>query len=86
MQYKDGFVKPQLLTIQIQIGGDMSKVIVSGFSLSVDGFCAGPDQSLEYPLGKRGQEPHTWMFNTKMFKQMIGGEGGSEGVEATEND
>lgn len=59
----------------------MSKVIVSGFSLSVDGFGAGPDQSLEDPLGKRGQELHTWMFDTKMFKQMIGDEGGSEGVD-----
>ncbi|MGV8996883.1 MAG: dihydrofolate reductase family protein [Parvibaculaceae bacterium] len=59
----------------------MSKVIVSGFSLSIDGFGAGPDQTLEDPLGKRGRELHTWMFGTRMFKQMIGAEGGSEGVD-----
>ena len=59
----------------------MSKVIVSGFSLSIDGFGAGPDQSLEYPLGKHGEELHTWMFGTRMFKQMIGEEGGSEGID-----
>ena len=59
----------------------MSKVIVSGFSLSIDGFGAGPDQSLEYPLGKHGEELHTWMFGTRMFKQMIGEKGGSEGID-----
>jgi hypothetical protein len=29
----------------------MSKVRVAGFGVSIDGFGAGPDQSLEYPLG-----------------------------------
>jgi hypothetical protein len=42
----------------------MTKVIVSGFSLSIDGYGAGPDQSLENPLGKRGEEPHGWQFGT----------------------
>ncbi|MDO8422676.1 MAG: dihydrofolate reductase family protein [Parvibaculum sp.] len=59
----------------------MSKVIVSGFSLSIDGFGAGRDQSLEDPLGKRGEGLHTWMVGTRMFKQMIGAEGGSEGID-----
>jgi dihydrofolate reductase len=59
----------------------MTKVIVSGFSLSIDGYGAGPDQSLEDPLGKRGEELHTWMIGTKMFQTMIGGDGGSEGVD-----
>ena len=34
----------------------MSKVRVRGFNVSTDGFGAGPDQSLEYPLGKGGKE------------------------------
>jgi dihydrofolate reductase len=59
----------------------MSKVIVSGFSLSVDGYGAGPDQSLENPLGKRGEELHTWMFGTAMFHKMLGKDGGSQGVD-----
>src|SRR3954453_4749882 len=29
-------------------------------SISLDGFVAGPDQSLESPLGKRGMELHRW--------------------------
>ena len=36
----------------------MGKVRVAGFAVSIDGFGAGPDQSLEHPLGKRGQELH----------------------------
>ena len=34
----------------------MGKVRVAGFGVSIDGFGAGPDQSLEHPLGKRGRE------------------------------
>ena len=34
----------------------MGKVRVAGFGVSIDGFGAGPDQSLEHPLGKRGEE------------------------------
>jgi dihydrofolate reductase len=59
----------------------MSKVIASGFSLSVDGFGAGPDQSREDPLGKRGEELHTWHIATKTFQTMIGREGGTEGID-----
>ncbi|MEZ5777731.1 MAG: dihydrofolate reductase family protein [Paracoccaceae bacterium] len=59
----------------------MSKVIVSGFSLSVDGYGAGTAQSLEDPLGKRGEELHTWMFGTAMFHRMLGKDGGSLGID-----
>ena len=59
----------------------MSKVIVAGFTLSVDGYGAGPDQSLEDPLGKRGEELHRWMIGTAMFHEMLGKEGGSDGVD-----
>lgn len=59
----------------------MTKVIVSGFSLSFDGYGAGPDQSLEDPLGKRGEELHTWMIGTAMFHEMLGKDGGSEGID-----
>ena len=59
----------------------MTKVRVAGFSISLDGFGAGPEQSLENPLGKRGRELHAWMFGTRMFRTMIGKDGGSDGVD-----
>ena len=59
----------------------MTKVRVAGFSLSIDGFGAGSDQSLNDPLGKRGMELHQWLFGTKMFRAMIGEAGGSEGID-----
>lgn len=59
----------------------MSKVRVGGFSISLDGFGAGPGQSLEHPLGKRGHELHQWMFGTRFFHTMVGKDGGSDGVD-----
>ena len=57
----------------------MTRVRVAGYSISLDGFGAGPEQSLENPLGKRGRELHAWMFGTRMFRAMIGKAGGSDG-------
>lgn len=54
----------------------MGKVRVAAFSVSIDGFGAGPDQSLENPLGLGGKTLHQWFFNTHRFQQMIGGQGG----------
>ncbi|MDZ4375639.1 MAG: dihydrofolate reductase family protein [Phenylobacterium sp.] len=59
----------------------MSRVRVGGFSVSLDGFGAGPEQSLEAPLGRRGQELHTWIFGTRFFHAMTGQDGGSDGVD-----
>jgi dihydrofolate reductase len=59
----------------------VGRVRVAGFSLSMDGFGAGPEQSLQDPLGKRGRELHRWFFGTKTFKAMFGEGGGSEGVD-----
>jgi dihydrofolate reductase len=59
----------------------MTKIRVAGFSLSIDGFGAGSDQSLNDPLGKRGMELHQWLFGTKMFRAMIGEGGGSDGID-----
>ena len=59
----------------------MGKVRVGAFSISVDGFGAGPDQSLEHPLGLRGKELHQWAFATRTFRTMFGEEGGSSGVD-----
>ena len=59
----------------------MGKVKVAAFTVSLDGFGAGQDQTLENPMGMRGGELHPWMFTTKMFQRMIGKEGGTEGVD-----
>ncbi len=60
----------------------MSKVRVAAFSLSVDGFGAGPEQTLNDPVGKRGTELFEWFFPTQAFQAMFGKEGESEGVDA----
>jgi dihydrofolate reductase len=59
----------------------MSKIRVGPFSLSIDGFGAGPEQSLNDPLGKRGPEMFEWFFRTRTFHAMAGREGGSDDVD-----
>jgi dihydrofolate reductase len=60
----------------------MPKVRVAGFGLSLDGFSAGIDQSLNDPLGKHGPELFQWFFHTKTFRSMHGqGADGSTGVD-----
>lgn len=59
----------------------MAKVRVGAFSISVDGYGAGPDQDLDNPLGVRGKELHQWAFATRTFRTMFGEEGGSTGVD-----
>ncbi|MFZ1346212.1 MAG: hypothetical protein WAS32_04760, partial [Tabrizicola sp.] len=60
----------------------MSRLVVRCFSMSVDGFGAGPEQSLADPLGKGGMALHDWMFKTRTFQAMHGtGIGVAEGVD-----
>ena len=59
----------------------MSKVRVAGFSVSLDGFSAGIEQSLQDPLGKRGPDIFQWYFPTRTFRTMVGKEGGTTGVD-----
>jgi len=59
----------------------MSKVRVAGFGISLDGFGAGIEQSLDHPLGKRGPEIFQWFFPTRTFCAMVGKEGGSTGLD-----
>ncbi|HEX3495952.1 MAG TPA: dihydrofolate reductase, partial [Methylocella sp.] len=56
----------------------MGKVRAAGFGVSIDGFGAGPDQSLEHPLGKRGEELHRWFYPTRTFRSMLGKDGGTD--------
>jgi dihydrofolate reductase len=59
----------------------MSKVRVASFSISIDGFGAGPRQDLQNPLGVRGMELHSWFFHTETFKKMTGHSGGTTGID-----
>ena len=59
----------------------MTQVRVAGFGVSMDGFGAGPDQSLGHPLGTAGAELFQWFFPTQTFCAMHGGGVGSTGVD-----
>ncbi len=59
----------------------MTKVRVSAFSLSIDGYGAGPQQSLEHPLGVGGMALHEWAFATRTFRRMHGQDGGETGID-----
>ncbi|MBC7904982.1 MAG: dihydrofolate reductase [Gemmatimonadaceae bacterium] len=59
----------------------MSKVKVAAFTISLDGFGAGPAQSLKNPMGLGTENLHSWMATSKMFYKMLGKDGGREGVD-----
>jgi dihydrofolate reductase len=59
----------------------MPKLRVWCFSISVDGYGAGPDQSAENPLGIGGMALHDWAFTTRTFRQMFGDQGGATGID-----
>lgn len=48
----------------------MSRLQVSAFSISIDGYGAGPGQTLEHPLGVGGEMLHEWMIPTETFQGM----------------
>ncbi len=59
----------------------MSRLRVQSFSISLDGFGAGPRQDLNNPLGIGGMALHEWAFSTRTFQQMHGQGGGATGVD-----
>lgn len=59
----------------------MSKLRVLCFAVSLDGYGAGTNQSLENPLGERGPELMEPFFATRFFRKMFGQEGGETGVD-----
>ena len=50
----------------------MSKLVVRAFSVSLDGYGAGPDQDQEHPLGVHGQELMEWFFATRLWRTTHG--------------
>ncbi|MFN7990378.1 MAG: dihydrofolate reductase family protein [Thermoanaerobaculia bacterium] len=60
----------------------MPKLKVASFSISIDGYGAGPDQSLENPLGFGGAQLHAWAFPTRSFRErVLGADGGTTGLD-----
>jgi dihydrofolate reductase len=59
----------------------LPKVRVNSFGVSLDGFAAGPDQSIDHPLGKGGPAIFQWFFATRTWCEMHGKEGGASGLD-----
>jgi dihydrofolate reductase len=59
----------------------MSQLKVQSFTISLDGYGAGPDQSLPNPLGIGGEPLHDWLVATRTFHQMTKSEGGATGID-----
>jgi dihydrofolate reductase len=59
----------------------MPRLIVRAFSISIDGYGAGPDQDLEHPLGVGGDEMFDWFFHTRTWRTMHGHDDGETGVD-----
>jgi dihydrofolate reductase len=59
----------------------MSRLRVQSFSISLDGYGAGPDQDLDNPLGVGGLALHEWFFPTRTFKRMHGNGDGTTGID-----
>ena len=59
----------------------MTRIRAHSISLSLDGYGAGPDQSADAPLGEGAGPLHEWVFTTAFGQDMIGGSGGTTGVD-----
>jgi dihydrofolate reductase len=59
----------------------MQRLRVQGFSISLDGYGAGPNQTRENPLGVGGESLHEWLIHTRTFQQVCGRDGGSTGID-----
>jgi dihydrofolate reductase len=59
----------------------MTRLLVRSFSISIDGFGAGPDQDLQNPLGVGGPELFDWFFRTRTWQRMHGNADGEIGVD-----
>lgn len=59
----------------------MSRVVANGLSISLDGYLAGPDPSLDAPLGRGGEQLHAWALATRSMCDLHGLPGGEEGPD-----
>src|SRR5580704_15765409 len=80
--------EPESLAIGVRAGAKftqaaqtMTKLRVHCFSISLDGYGAGPNQNVENPLGVGGVALHEWAFATRTFQKLFGNEGGATGLD-----
>jgi dihydrofolate reductase len=59
----------------------MPKLRVHDLAISLDGYVAGPDQSVDSPLGVGGIRLHEWVFETRAGRRMQGMDGGEDGLD-----
>jgi dihydrofolate reductase len=59
----------------------MTKLRIHGFSVSLDGYGAGPGQDLDHPLGVGGTQLHEWVYPTRTFQAMFGSGDGTIGID-----
>jgi dihydrofolate reductase len=59
----------------------VSRLRVLSFGVSIDGYGAGPSQSLQEPLGVNGPELMDWFFHTRVWRKMHGHDDGETGVD-----
>lgn len=58
----------------------MARLRVHNFTISLDGFAAGPRQGPENPLGEGGLRLHEWIFQTRSMRELQGRDGGDAGL------
>ena len=60
----------------------MTRVRVEGFTISLDGYGAGPSQDISHPLGIGGTDLHQWLFPTRTIQRtLFGADGGTTGID-----
>ena len=60
----------------------MTRVRVESFTISIDGYGAGPDQDINDPLGVGGMELHLWLFPTRTLQRsLFGNDDGTTGID-----
>ena len=60
----------------------MTRIRVEGFTISLDGYGAGPNQDISHPLGVGGADLHQWLFPTRTIQRtLLGADGGTTGVD-----
>jgi len=60
---------------------DMTQVRVESFTVSIDGYGAGPNQDISHPLGVGGEDLHQWFIPTRTFQRIHGAGAGTTGVD-----
>src|ERR1700753_3799168 len=60
----------------------MTRVRVDTFTISLDGYGAGPHQDIQNPLGVGGTDLHQWLVPTRTFRRnILGTDGGTTGID-----